>query len=261
MTALLRPLRVQFIAERGAGVELDALAEGVRARMGAAVTFGRDPLPASDGDAGALAERMARLRVSAPDVRAQEEPMPVEVEHERRVLQGKSPTPRGVPYDGWGFQALLRERLGVAADRVVLVVTPRLLATWDDGDARYHLRAVVLGHPVVISLPGLVEAPAKPREFYLLKQAVGGDPVALAVAKQQLQGRFLEHGDPRLTEVLIGYCLQGVAYAVTGEAFCQAPECRLYNAHWQEEMLRAQLSPPDLCAHHTEVFQRLRAGG
>jgi len=257
MTPLHRSLEVRFIGERGAGVELDALAVYVRAVSGAAVSFGDDPLA---GSADALAERLARLRVSEPEVREQDDPMPVELDHERRVLRGQAPTPRGIPYDGWGFQSLLRERVPGSPAAIMLFMTPRLLATWDDGDARYHLRTVVLGHPVVISVPGLVEAPAKPREFYLIKQAVGGDPVALALAKQKLQGRFLEHGDPRLTEVLQGYCLQGVAYAVTGEPFCRAPECRLYNAHWQEEMLRAQLQPPDLCAHHAEVFARLRAG-
>jgi len=34
--------------------------------------------------------------------------------------------------------------------------------------------------------------------------------------------------------------------------------CPLYNAHWQEEMLQAQLNG-ELCPHHQEELRRLRS--
>jgi hypothetical protein len=55
--------------------------------------------------------------------------------------------------------------------------------------------------------------------------------------------------------VLKGYVLQAVFYQATGEAFCDDPDCRLFNAHWQEEVLRAQRDVPyDLCPRHARQW-------
>jgi len=104
-----------------------------------------------------------------------------------------------------------------------------------------------------------VEAPAKPREFYLAQQQLGGRPSeeAVAVLKQQFRGRFLDHDDPRLTEVVKGYAMQAVAYLLTGEAFCDDPDCRLFNAHWQEEMLCAQTADR-YCERHASILAARR---
>ena len=56
--------------------------------------------------------------------------------------------------------------------------------------------------------------------------------------------------------------MQAVFFAITGNAFCDDPCCRLFNAHWQAEMLAAQLEGPDYCASHRQALERwLRAWG
>jgi hypothetical protein len=52
--------------------------------------------------------------------------------------------------------------------------------------------------------------------------------------------------------------MQAVIYALTGEAFCDDARCRLYDAHWQEEMLRAQLEEPEFCERHRKMIRDLR---
>jgi hypothetical protein len=48
--------------------------------------------------------------------------------------------------------------------------------------------------------------------------------------------------------------MQAVFYALTGDPFCDDPCCRLFNAHWQREMLAAQLSRPDFCRRHEKMI-------
>jgi hypothetical protein len=198
--------------------------------------------------------------VRDPSLRpAQADPLPGEIAFEQRRLENGNRGAFGVTYDGFRFQALLAELLGAReADAIHIALTNRLLATWEDADLRYHLRTIICGAPCVISTTGLVEAPAKPREFYAARRALG----ALAAAgadyeflKQQFAGRFLDHDDARLTEVVKGYALQAIAYHLSGEPFCEDPHCRLYNAHWQEEMLLAQLDGK-LCARHQALLRQ-----
>ena len=76
-------------------------------------------------------------------------------------------------------------------------------------------------------------------------------------AKEGLEDCFVDHGDPRLTELLKGYSMQAVFYHLVGEPFCEDRDCRLFNAHWQEEMIRAQLqSGEDFCPEHRKKMER-----
>jgi hypothetical protein len=215
-----------------------------------------------------LAARIARLKVRDLDApfRAAE-PAYAESEFERRRLANEDRGPFGVLYDAFQFQRLLRQSMPageVRLDLVHVAFTNRTLGTWEEDDRRYHLRTIVLGIPAIISTTGLVEAPAKPREFYLAQQQLGvaaRSEHALALLKERFHGQFLDHDDPRLTEVAKGYVMQAIAYQLTGEAFCPDPDCRLFNAHWQEEMMRAQLAAErksEYCRQHERILAALR---
>lgn len=99
------------------------------------------------------------------------------------------------------------------------------------------------GFPSLISTTGIVEAPAKPKEFYELKQeyVALGLPVPIEELKKKFRGRFIDYDDERLTEIMKGYVMQALFYHIFGEPFCRERRCRLFNAHWQEEVLEAQL--------------------
>ena len=46
---------------------------------------------------------------------------------------------------------------------------------------------------------------------------------------------------------------------LTGEAFCEVPTCRLFNARRQEELIRSQCSEEaGLCPRHEAFFRHLR---
>lgn len=188
-------------------------------------------------------------------------PLPGEISYERRRLE-EGIKVFGLFYDGFDLMRLLsglipnRER---SLRHIHVVFTNQLFGTWEDDDRRYHARVSLYGFPSLVSTTGLVEAPAKPREFYFLKQqylALGMADAADAGLKREFRGRVLEHGDERLTEVLLGYVLQAVFHQLWGEPFCDDPGCRLYNAHWQEEVLQAQIGGGyELCPRHMEMLE------
>ncbi|NIM04730.1 MAG: hypothetical protein GTO55_02220 [Armatimonadetes bacterium] len=211
-----------------------------------------------------LARRFAYLRVR--DVNRENsfsDPLPMEVDVERRRLLNENRGSFGMAVDGFQFQACMRELLPVeerGLQHLHIIFTNRLLATWEADDRRYHLRTIILGQPAVISTSGLVEAPAKPREYYLIRQRLPDDELARVNLLRQFAGRFLEHSDARTNQVVKGYLMQAAFYLLFGERFCKDPDCRLFNAHWQEEMLHAQLRPEaGLCEKHEEMVEELRA--
>lgn len=214
----------------------------------------------------ALATRIAGARVTdlARPAGGTEPPPPL-VQVERRHLESPERPVRGVLYDGMRFQQILRDILPPDERTLTCVhvaFTSRLLGTFDDADRRYHARAVVLGLPSLVSTTGVVEGPAKPREFYTAKRAmrIEAADARYEALKEGFAGRFLDFDDPRLGRVVGGYALQSVFYQMTGEPFCDDRDCVLFNAHWQEELLHAHIESGTVCARHRAVAQTIRGG-
>ncbi len=195
------------------------------------------------------------------------QPFFAEIEHEKRLLNEEGSSPLGTLYDGFRLQVLFKELIEkeeLSLKHVHIIFTNRLVGTWDPYGKRYHARTSVYGIPSIISLPGIVEAPARPREYYLLRQNMLASGIPRTVAetelKRQFNGRFIEHDDKRFFEVIKGYMMQALFYQVTFEPFCEDRNCRLYNAHWQEDMIHAQLEGKEFCERHEGILQNIRAG-
>lgn len=161
---------------------------------------------------------------------------------------------RQVPlYDGHVLQRLIEQAIGsnAAAGHAYIVFTNLLACTFSEDDWRYHARTVICGTPAVVSTAGIVEAPAKPREFYV--QAA----YDLEGARRKIASRFIDYGDPRMAGAAAGCALQALFYFLTGgEPFCDDDSCRLYNAHWQHDLLRTQVERPTLCLKHKSLANK-----
>jgi len=202
-----------------------------------------------------VAEKLARCRIS--DLQSQElvsSPLSLEIEHEKKNILNPEKRKFGLVYDGLCLQEVYREtipREERKSSHLQIVFTNQLLATWEE-DGRYHLRVGVYGAPNLISTSGVVEAPAKPKEFYLLKSL---GETAIADWKEKNKEKFIDYNDPRLTEILKGYLMQAIFYYLTGDLFCKDKNCRLYNAHWQEELIKAQLNKKkEFCITHQKIL-------
>lgn len=232
------------------------------------LSFFLDSLPSAKREEALphLAEQIARAKVRDPFREKRDfVPLPGEVAYESRRLAQPQGQAFGLLYDGLELGEILRGLIPkeeASPSQAHIVFTNQLFGTWEESDHRYHLRVSLYSFPSLLSTSGLVEAPAKPREYYLLKQqylalkmtdaaAVGLDP--------QFRGRFIDHDDPRLTEVMKGYVMQALFYHFWGEPFCPDRGCRFYNAHWQEEVIYAQLeSPYEFCPKHQQQLEEWR---
>jgi hypothetical protein len=212
-----------------------------------------------------LGRELAAIRVRDPEREASfSEPAYGEIQYEKRRITNTSIQARGVLYDGFELARILG-RLIPKEERtphhVHIVLTNQLFGTWGD-DLRYHYRVSVYSIPSLISTTGIVEAPAKPREFYFEKQrlaAIGLKDGSLEALKQKYAGQFIDYDDERMTEIVVGYALQAVLYAATGDPFCSDPNCRFYDAHYQTDLIRAQLQGDRFCENHTALLEKLGA--
>ena len=117
----------------------------------------------------------------------------------------------------------------------------------------------------LISTTGIVEAPAKPQEFYIrlaafykAKQSgyeVPEEKAFINDLNEEFDGRFIDYEDPRLTQIIKGHSLQAIYYLLFGEAFCEDRDCLLYNAHTQGDMIHAQIESGKLRNRHEKYLQ------
>lgn len=167
-----------------------------------------------------------------------------------------------IMYDGFEIQKILTELIPTkerTSDSFHVFFTNKLTCTYDYNDYRYHGRALIGANPSVISTTGIIEAPAKPREYYLDLISNFTQGVNVEKIKQRYKGTYLEYNDPRLSKIIEGYLLQAIFYFETGKAFCDKIECRLFNAHWQKDLLYSQLECGKLCEIHEQSLKRLVA--
>ncbi len=173
----------------------------------------------------------------------------------------KQPKERAGPYgvqlvDGFVMQRILAQIIPEkesSFEHLHVMFTDLLICTFDEEDWRYHGRAVICGTPSIISTTGIVEAPAKPKEFYLAQ--LGG--LDIQSLKRRFAGRFIDYNDARMTCAAAGYALQAIFFFITGgQAFCKNSQCRLFNAHWQEDLIRTQIENPALCLKHQRIANK-----
>lgn len=140
-----------------------------------------------------------------------------------------------------------------------IILTNKIFATFDEA-RRLHVRASIYSLPSVISISGIVEGPAKPKEYYLYKQKytqLGIWDIEEVKLKKKFKGRFIDYQDKRMNEALKGYISQALFFHMTGEPFCNKRSCRLYNAHWQEDLIYSQIKIGRFCRRHRELLKKI----
>ncbi len=220
----------------------------------------REPIAslAKKKDIGAFATRLASARVK--DIASADqstEPMFGEVDYEERAIAGEARV-GGIAYDGRRLEEIFADIIGgrQGLETAHIVLTDRLVSTFSRDDLRHHLRTVVFDFPSIISIPGIVEAPAKPREYYVAKQQMGGAEDERI--KAALKGRFIDFDDSlAIANVVQGLALQCMMYHLTLDPFCEDKDCRFFNAHWQEDLIRTQIRSRKICSRHRKVLSQL----
>ena len=165
-----------------------------------------------------------------------------------------------VMYDGYELNKILGKMIPqneLTMENFHIIFTKKLTCTFDNSDFRFHGRALIGSNPAIISTTGIIEAPAKPKEYYLELISRFAQGLNIESIKKKYQGQYLEYHDNRLSEVVKGYLLQAIFYIITGEPFCENLDCRLNNAHWQRDLLYSQLEIGKLCQKHQKIIDEL----
>ena len=181
----------------------------------------------------------------------------IRIEKENKDMSEKKEM---ILYDGFEFHKVINEFIPInenKIDTLNIIFTNKLTCTFDENDFRYHARSLIGSNPTIISTTGIIEAPAKPKQYYLEMMTNFSDGKVEEI-KKKFKDKFLEYHDKRISEIIEGYLLQAIMYYETGEAFCENKDCRLFNAHWQKDLFFSQLENKKLCEKHLEVLNGLK---
>ena len=213
-----------------------------------------------------LAKELARCKIVQPSVFTAQQienykPLLMEVEYEKKKIENPENKSFGIIYNGFLLNKILYHLLSneeKSFNHLHIIFTNQLFGTHSE-DGRFHLRVSIYGLPCIISTSGIVTAPAKPKEYYLIKNL--GKKELLINWKEENKGEFIDFDDGRLTDVLKGYALQSLFFYLIGNPFCNDKGCRLFNAHWQKELIFAQInSPYELCSFHQNILDKQNEG-
>lgn len=183
-----------------------------------------------------------------------------EIEFEKQSFLDSTKIKNIIMYDGFEFSKIISNLISEnenTLDNFHIVFTNRLTCTFDQNDYRYHGRAVICSNPSIISTTGIIEAPAKPKEYYMELISNMAQGLNVDLIKKKYHGTYLEYHDSRISTVTEGYILQALFYYLTGEAFCEYEDCRLFNPHWQKDLLRSQIEIGKLCHRHQKILEEL----
>lgn len=163
-------------------------------------------------------------------------------------------------YDGFELEKMISEFIPTEENKIDIlniIFTDKLTCTFDETDFRYHARALIGSNPAIISTSGMIEAPAKPKQYYLDRMTSFSKEDTEKI-NEKYKGEFLEYHDPRLSEITEGYLLQAIMYYETGEAFCESKDCRLFNAHWQKDLFYSQIENKQFCDKHQGILNQIK---
>ncbi|MCL5408596.1 MAG: hypothetical protein M1135_01025 [Candidatus Omnitrophica bacterium] len=141
-----------------------------------------------------------------------------------------------------------------------VIITEKIFATLDEFK-KPHIRPALFSEPSIISIPGIVEGPAKPKEYYTYKERymrVGIWELKKDEIKEKFKGEFIDYKDKRITEVLKGYISQALFFYVTGYPFCEDKDCRGFNSHWQKDLIHSQIESGKFCKTHKKIIEKIK---
>ena len=157
-----------------------------------------------------------------------------------------------------------------------VIFTDMTTCTFDESDYRYHARMLTGANQCIISISGIVDGPARPREYYIRQMTKrftahmsnttqdsddnhNSDTCDNAQDTLQNTDNYITRHDVRIPYIVQGLLLQAVTYYETGEVFCTDKSCRLYNSHWQSEMIYTQITNQKLCSKHYNVIKNMQS--
>ena len=165
-----------------------------------------------------------------------------------------------VLYDGIELNEIIKELIPKEEnnqDTLHIIFTNKLTCTFDQNDFKYHARTWIGSNPAIISTTGIIEAPAKPKQYYI-DIITNISKESIEEIKEKYKGEFLEYNDSRLPDIVEGLLLQIIVYYEIGDVFCEDNQCRLFNAHWQKDLFISQIENKKICENHEKILNKMK---
>jgi hypothetical protein len=166
--------------------------------------------------------------------------------------------------DGFYLQRIysrIIDKNELQSNHMHVIFEDNLVCTHDENDKRYHARPIICGSPSIISIAGIVEGPAKPKGYYFKQMLKDLLSINSKEIENEYADSYVSNEDPRLVPVATGYVIQAVFFFLTnGNPFCSNYTCRLFNSHWQEELIYTQVIKPVLCKDHLGILAKAKEG-
>ena len=169
-------------------------------------------------------------------------------------------------YDGFLLQKFLQKLMEndekqqqqeLTFSKINIMITDKLLCTFDETDWRYHARSLICGNPTLISTSGIVEGIAKPRDYYYKLYFFKEDLDIVDELKKEYDGQFINYNDPRINDVIEALVLQSIFYFInSGDPFCRDRNCRFFNAHFQDDIIRVNIKEKKICQRHKILINK-----
>src|SRR5215204_1211568 len=165
-------------------------------------------------------------------------------------------------YDGFLVQQLVQKLIKkheqeLTFSKLEIIVTDKLLCTFDESDWRYHARSLICGNPTLISTSGIVEGIAKPRDYYYKLFFFKENRDIVDELKKEYNGQFINYNDPRINDIIEGLVLQSLFYFInSGDPFCHNRNCRFFNAHFQDDIIRINIKEKKICQRHKFLLNK-----
>jgi hypothetical protein len=165
-------------------------------------------------------------------------------------------------YDGFLVQKLVQKLIkkyeqALTFSKLDIIVTDKLLCTFDESDWRYHARSLICGNPTLISTSGIVEGIAKPRDYYYKLYFFKENRDMVDELKKEYNGQFINYNDPRINDIIEGLVLQSLFYFInSGDPFCLDRNCRFFNAHFQDDVIRINIKEKKICQRHKFLLNK-----
>lgn len=165
-------------------------------------------------------------------------------------------------YDGFLVQKLFQKLIRkheqeLTFSKLEIIITDKLLCTFDESDWRYHARSLICGNPTLISTSGIVEGIAKPRDYYYKLYFFKEKRDIVDELKKEYNGQFINYNDPRINDIIEGLVLQSLFYFInSGDPFCHDRNCRFFNAHFQDEVIRINIKEKKICQRHKSLLNK-----
>jgi hypothetical protein len=121
----------------------------------------------------------------------------------------------GIIIDGFYLQRIyanIVDKNEIHFEHIHIIFEDKLVCTFDEFDRRFHARPIICGAPTIISIPSIVEGPAKPKAYYfkhMMKDLLSENSKEI---DNEFANKYVQYDDSRMPQIATGYAIQAIFF-------------------------------------------------